>query len=722
MHTVSKCVNKKHRYIFVKQVLQNLANGETSLVEVPCPTAENGKVLIQTSKTLVSVGTERMLVEFGKAGWVEKARSQPDKVKAVLDKVKTDGFGATYEAIKSKLDQPLPMGYCNVGKVLEGSCTGFETGMRVVSNGHHAEVVRVPKNLVARIPDKVSDEAASFTVIGAIALQGIRLINPTIGETVVVTGLGLVGLLAVQIFKANGCRVLGVDFDTNKCALAKQFGAEVVDLSKGQDALLAAEAFSRGRGVDAVLVTASSKDNGIMQQAATMCRKRGRIVLVGVVGLELNRSDYYEKELTFQVSCSYGPGRYDSEYEKEGKDYPLAFVRWTEQRNFEAVLDLMAAGAINVKPLVSHRFSINEAIKAYEQLEKRSCLGIVIDYSQSKENDGHEPTFIIKKRDGSVATKGNVAFIGGGNYASRVLIPVFKKAGANLTAILTSGGVSALHNAKKYGFAIATTDIQQAMSDPTDTVVIATQHHLHASQIIAALDKGKHVFVEKPLALNHDDIDTIEELQRSSNSLLMVGYNRRFAPHIQKIKELISSKPVPKTFIITVNAGKIRADHWTQNIALGGGRIIGEACHFIDLMRFLAGAKITSFQAAKLGKSDYSDITDDKAIITLKFADGSLGSIQYFANGGRTFPKERIEVFCDGGILQLDNFRTLKGYDWRGFGKMNLWSQNKGQANCAKAFIEAIQKVNPSPIPLEEIFEVARVSVEISEYLREDRV
>ena len=575
----------------MKQVLQNLASGETSIVEVPCPAAENGKVLIKTSTTLVSVGTERMLVEFGKAGWVEKARSQPDKVKEVLDKVKSDGFSATYGAIKSKLDQPLPLGYCNVGKVLNGADTGFETGARVVSNGHHAEVVRVPKNLVARIPDLVSDESASFTVMGAIAMQGIRLINPTLGETIVVTGLGLLGLLAVQILKANGCQVLGVDFDTNKCALAKQFGAEVVDLSKGQNALLAAEVISRGRGVDAVLVTASSKSNDIMQQAAKMCRKRGRIVLVGVVGLELNRADYYEKELTFQVSCSYGPGRYDTQYEDKGTDYPVAFVRWTEQRNFEAVLDLMASGAINVKPLISHRFPIDDALQAYKQLEDRSCLGIVIDYSQSKRNDFQKPTVLINAQHGPVEAKGNVAFIGGGNYASRVLIPAFKKAGANLTTIVTSGGVSALYHGKKNGFAIASTDMEQALNETTDTIVIATQHNLHASQVSAALDKGMHVFVEKPLALNHSDIDTIETKQKLSNTLLMVGYNRRFAPHIQKIKDLISTKPIPKTFIITVNAGSIPADHWTQNIDVGGGRIIGEACHFHRFNAVFSGCK-----------------------------------------------------------------------------------------------------------------------------------
>jgi predicted dehydrogenase/threonine dehydrogenase-like Zn-dependent dehydrogenase len=702
----------------MKQVLQNLANGDTSLVDVPCPKAKNSNVLIETTKTLVSVGTERMLVDFGKAGWIEKARSQPDKVKMVLEKVQTDGLAATYDAVKSKLDQPLPLGYCNVGTVLDGSNTGFETGTRVVSNGNHAEVVRVPKNLVAAIPEDVDDESASFTVLGAIAMQGIRLIKPTLGETVVVTGLGLIGLLAVQILKANGCRVLGIDFDSAKCELAKQFGAEVVDLSKGEDALVTAEAFSRGRGVDAVLITASSKSNDIMHQAATMCRKRGRIVLVGVVGLELSRADFYEKELTFQVSCSYGPGRYDEEYESKGKDYPIAFVRWTEQRNFEAILDLMASRAINVKPLVSHRFSIDDAKAAYEKLDDRASLGIVLDYSSTEEADLTNATVALSEQADFTAKKGNVAFIGGGNYASRVLIPAFKQAGANLTSIVTSGGISAVHHGKKNGFAKASTDMEQALNDTTDTVVIATQHNLHAAQAIAALEKGKHVFVEKPLALNHSDIDAIEMAQKASNTMVMVGYNRRFAPQVQKMKELLDKKAAPKTFIMTMNAGDIPADHWTQDPTVGGGRIIGEACHYIDLMRFLAGEKITSFNAVKMGENNFVEITEDKAIITLTFEDGSIGSIHYFANGGKAFPKERIEVFCDDAVLQLDNFRKLTGHGWHGFRKMNLWSQDKGQVSCSKAFMDAVKKGGQSPIPQDEIFEVARVSVEIAEQLR----
>ena len=702
----------------MKQILQNLGNGEISLEDCPCPKPMNGYLVIETKKTLVSVGTERMLVDFGKAGWVEKARSQPDKVKMVLDKVKTDGLSATFDAVKSKLDQPLPLGYCNVGKILDGSDTGFKKGARVISNGHHAEVVRVAKNLVADIPDEVDDESAAFTVLGAIAMQGIRLVKPTVGETIVVTGLGLIGLLTVQILKANGCRVLGIDFDSAKCELAKQFGAEVVDLSKDQDPIVMAKAYSRARGVDAVIITASSKSNDIVHQAATMCRQRGRIVLVGVVGLELNRADFYEKELTFQVSCSYGPGRYDEDYEDKGMDYPLGFVRWTEQRNFEAVLDLMASGLIDVKPLISHRFKIEDAVAAYEKLDDRSSLGILLDYQNTSEEVVSNNTVELSKNKINKGQKGNVAFIGGGNYASRVLIPAFKQSGANLIALVTSGGMSAVHHGKKNGFLKASTDIEQALDDTVDSVVIATQHNLHASQVVKALEMGKHVFVEKPLALTHDEIDKIEVSQKESKSMVMVGYSRRFSPHVKKIKSLLYDKPSPKTFIMTMNAGEIPKEHWTQDAKIGGGRIIGEACHYIDLMRFLAGSKIKSFNAVKMGKNDFVQVTEDKALISLTFEDGSIGSIHYYANGGKSFPKERIEIFCDDAVLQLDNFRKLRGFGWKGFNKMNIWTQDKGQKNCVDAFMECIREGKKDPIPQDEIFEVARVSVDIAEMLR----
>ncbi len=700
------------------QIFQNLSNGKTSLMDVPSPKPIDGQINIRTQKSLVSIGTERMLIDFGKAGWIERARSQPDKVKMVLDKIKSDGLSATYDAVKSKLDQPIPLGYCNVGKILDSTNTGLKKGTRVVSNGHHAEIVRVPKNLVASIPDEVDDETAAFTVVGAIAMQGIRLVNPTIGETIVVTGLGLIGLLTVQILKANGCRVIGIDYDSSKCKLAKQFGADVVDLSKGQDPIAMAEMFSRGRGADAVIITASSKSNDVVHEAATMCRKRGRIVLVGVVGLELNRADFYEKELTFQVSCSYGPGRYDENYEENGKDYPFGFVRWTEQRNFEAVLDLMASGSIDVKPLISHRFEINDAAEIYENLNQSASLGILIDYQNSSEVLPTEGTVYLDDNLQSKVQKGNVSFIGGGNYASRVLIPAFKKAGANLITLVTSGGKSAFYHGKKNGFLVASTDIEQALDESVDTVVIATQHNLHASQAIKALEKGKNIFVEKPLALTHEEIDKIEICQKKSKTMVMVGYNRRFSPHIKKIKNLLEEKQMPKTFIFTMNAGYVPKEHWTQNPEIGGGRIIGEACHYIDLMRFLAGSKIKSFDAIKMGENDSVEVTEDKALIFITFEDGSVGSIHYFANGGKVFPKERIEIFCDNSVLQLDNFRKLIGYGWKGFNKMNLWSQNKGQENCVAEFMQSLKEGKRNPIPHDEIFEVARVSVDVAEMLK----
>ncbi|HFF9367451.1 TPA: bi-domain-containing oxidoreductase [Escherichia coli] len=705
----------------MKQILQNISSGETLLADVPCPQSKSGSLLIKTSRTLVSSGTERMLIDFGKANFIEKARQQPDKVKMVLDKVKTDGLMPTIDAVRSKLDQPLPLGYCNVGTVLESGGTEFDVGTRVVSNGNHAEVVRVPKNLCAKVPDNVSDEAAAFTVLGAIALQGIRLVKPTLGECVVVTGLGLIGLVTVQLLRANGCRVLGIDFDSSKCELARKYGAETVDLSKGEDPIKAAEAFSRGRGVDAVIITASTKSNEPVSQAATMSRKQGRIVLVGVVGLKLSRADFFEKELTFQVSCSYGAGRYDSEYEEKGNDYPVGYVRWTEQRNFEAVLDMMSSGVLDVESLITHRYSIEDALEAYKCLDDKSSLGIVLDYANSDKEQLTKRTVDLTNNAKHDPSKAVCTFVGAGNYSSRVLMPAFKTAGAQLDTVVTSGGMSAVHHGDKLGFNKASTDYFDALEkSSSNTVVIATQHNLHAEQTIEAIKAEKHVFVEKPLALVESEIDAIEAAYYDSESKpkVMVGYNRRFAPHIIKMKELLSSVKGPKTFIMTMNAGDIPADHWTQDPSIGGGRIIGEACHYIDLMRHLVGSKISGFNAMCLGDAPGIAIREDKASITLSFEDGSIGTIHYFANGGKAFPKERIEVFANDAVLQLDNFRKLTGFGWKGFTKQKLMSQDKGQYNCSKAFVESIEKGLPSPISFDEIIEVARVSCQVAEKLR----
>ncbi|MCE9786734.1 bi-domain-containing oxidoreductase [Shewanella chilikensis] len=711
----------------MKQILQDMAAGGSAIVEAPAPQASKNHVVINTTTTLISAGTERMLVDFGKASMLEKARQQPDKVKMVLEKVQTDGLMTTVDAVKSKLAQPLPLGYCNVG-IIDSVGKGIDNlkeGDRVVSNGPHADVVRVSKNLVAKIPDNVSDEEASFTVVASIGLQGIRLAQPTMGECFVVTGVGLIGLLTVQMLRAQGCRVLAIDFDQSKLELAKQFGAEICNPGKGEDPVAVGLAFSRGIGVDGVIITASTKSNDPVTQAARMSRKRGRIILVGVTGLELNRADFYEKELTFQVSCSYGPGRYDPSYEEQGNDYPLAFVRWTEQRNFEAILDMMSGGQLDVKPLITHRFKFENARDAYDLLTTdKSALGILLQF-ESEPASRHAKTITLSEVPSYEASQAVVGFVGAGNYASRMLIPAFKEAGAEFHSIATSGGINSVIHGDKAGFAEATTDtLAMINNDSINTIAIVTRHNSHAYFVQEALKAGKNVFVEKPLAISHEELKEVKEayhsaLESESAPKLMVGFNRRFSPQVQKMKQLLEPIKEPKSFIMTMNAGAIPADHWTQDKNVGGGRIIGEACHFIDLMRYLAGSEIVSVQARRMGDTASGDITEDKAAIILGFADGSFGTIHYLANGAASFPKERVEVFAAGGTLQLDNFIKLKGFNWKGFKKLNLWKQDKGQSNCAKAFINSIENAQPAPISAEELFEVAKVTIDIAEQLRQ---
>ncbi len=701
----------------MKQILQNLKDGTTQVADIPVPQAPRSGLLIRTSRTLVSAGTERMLVDFGKGNLLQKARSQPDKVKQVLEKIKTDGLMATINTVLNKLDTPLPLGYCNVGRVIEvgSSITAFSIGDRVVSNGKHAEYVAVPQNLCAKIPDSVDDESASFTVIGAIALQGIRLLQPTLGETVVVTGLGLIGLVAVQLLRAHGCRVLGVDFDASKLALAREFGAETVNLAAGEDPIAAAQLYSRGRGVDAVLITASTKSNEPIHQAATMCRKRGRIVLVGVVGMQMSRADFYEKELSFQVSCSYGPGRYDPEYEERGHDYPFGYVRWTEQRNFEAILDMLADGRLNFKPLVTNRFPLDEAEAAYKLISEGNPLGVLLEYANG-EALPIQRNIQITAPASSVSKKAVLGFIGAGNYATAVLIPAFAKTEARLASVASASGVSSVHVAKKLGIETAATDSDALIADKNiNTVVITTRHDSHAAWICKALSSGKHVFVEKPLALSREQLAQITSAHTANpQQLLMVGFNRRYAPHIEVAKQALKTKTGPKSFIVTVNAGAIPREHWTQNMEIGGGRIIGEGCHFIDLLRFLAGSPIVSTNAIGMG----STVPHDTVVISLKFADGSIGTVNYFANGSKSFPKERLEIFAQGSILQIDNFRSLRAFNWPGIGNSRSWKQDKGQQQCAKKFIQAIESGNSSElISFDELHEVMQSCFDVAEQL-----
>jgi len=692
------------------------------LAEVPCPQVGRGQVLIQTRASLISAGTEKMLVEFSKANLIQKARQQPDKVKQVLDKIKTDGLMPTLEAVFRKLDEPLPLGYCNAGVVLEVGVgvTDLQPGDRVISNGNHAEIVCVPRNLVARVPQKVSDEQAAFTVLAAIALQGVRLVQPTLGEKVLVFGMGLIGLLTVQLLRASGCEVLAVDLNSWRLELAERFGARIVDLSKGADPISAAKAWTSEQGVDAAIITASAKTDEIMHQAAESCRKRGRIVLVGVVGLNLRRSDFYQKELTFQVSCSYGPGRYDENYEQKGNDYPPGFVRWTEGRNFQAVLAAMANGGLDVSALVTHRFGFDDALKAYDVVEHDpAALGVVLQYGEEVDRS---TAVTVSQRASQAAGKAVVGVIGAGNFSRAILLPALAKTSARIAYIADLNGAAAKHAAVKVQGEKAVSDYRQILADKdVDAVFVVTSHNTHARFICEALAAGKHVFVEKPLCLTEAELEQIQsQVANSQSQMLLVGFNRRFSPHTVKMKELLAGRSGPLCMNMTVNAGEIPADHWTQDPERGGGRILGEGCHFIDLLSFIAGCPVKSVSAAMVGAGPA--IRDDKMSICLEFADGSVGTVNYFANGAKSYPKETLEVFSDGRVLRLENFRVTHGFGFAGFKRFKTARQDKGHGAELAAFIRRIEQGGEPLIPFEQLKNVTLASFAAVKAARERTV
>jgi len=698
----------------LKQILQNLRSGVIELAEVPCPLVRRGHLLIQTTRSLVSPGTERSLVEFAQAGLIGKARAQPEKVRQVLEKIRTDGLLPTLETVFSRLDEPLPLGYCSVGRVIEvgEGVQGFRVGDRVASNGPHAEIVHVPATLAARVPDAVDDESAAFTVLGAIALHAVRLAEPTFGESFAVVGLGLVGLLTAQFLQAHGCHVIGIDPNAARCALASSLGCGAV-CGGGSDPVGAARALSGGRGVDGVLITASAPTDEIIHQAAQMSRKRGRIVLVGVVGLDLRRSDFYEKELRFQVSCSYGPGRHDPSYESGGRDYPLPYVRWTVARNFEAVLQGMAGGKVSVLPLVSHRVHQAEAAQAYRGvLDDPQALGIVLDYPDAELPRTRTLELHTATPTTSPPCQPVVGLIGSGHFARRVLLPALKACGADVRSIASAGGVSGLHAAKKFDAEQTTTDYREVLSDSKINVVfIATRHDDHSRIAAEALQAGKHVFVEKPLAIDEEGLARVREAHSLRSDLqLMVGFNRRFAPHAVKVREALSGRANPLSMRILVNAGVLPPEHWTHDPSIGGGRILGEACHFVDLAMFLAGSPIRTVEAASLGAPDGS------VSVQLTFTDGSIAAIDYWCNGPQSFPKERVEVFSDGRAVVIDNWRRLDSYDWAGMPTMRL-RQNKGHDAEIGAFLQRVREGGAPLIPFAELDLVTRATLAVVQSL-----
>ncbi len=694
----------------MKQILQNLKTGELDIAEVPAPAVRPGQLLIRTRCSVISAGTERMLVNFARSHLLDKARQQPDKVRQVMDKIKAEGLLPTMSSVLNRLDEPLPLGYCNCGEVVAvgAGVEGFGVGDRVANNGPHADLVCVPKNLCARVPENVTDEQGAFTVAAAISLQGIRLLGPGFGETVVVFGLGLLGLIAVQLLVSSGCRVIGIDLDAGKLEKAREFGAEVIEVSGGSDAVLSAMAMTEGKGVDGVLITASARSDIIVQQSARMSRQRGRIVLVGVVDLALNRADFYEKELTFQVSCSYGPGRYDPRYEQGGQDYPYGFVRWTEQRNFAAVLDGLAAGSLAVDELISDRFEIAQAKKAYDLLTADpDKLALVLTYPREGAVGPSAGKVVFPRRSGEKATAEAVVLglIGAGNFARTTLLPAIKGAGVRLKAVADIDGAAGAHTARKFGFEEAVNDYQDLLrDDEINTLIIATRHDLHAKMVIESLRAGKHTAVEKPLCLSRRELSEIRDANtEAGDRQLLVGFNRRFSPHARKMKELLAGRIQPLCMSMMVNAGEIPPDVWVHDKAIGGGRIIGEGVHWIDLMAYLSGAPAVTVQAVALAKKSGILTADDKTTIVLTFADGSIGTLHYFANGHRGYPKETLELFCENKILKLDNFRSLKGYGWPQFKSMNLFNQDKGHQAEYTAFFQRIAAGGPPLVPFEEL-------------------
>ena len=708
----------------MKQILQNLSNGDTSIVEIPSPVNLKNNLIIKSKYSLISSGTEKMLLDFGNSNYIKKALKQPDRVKEVLEKIKTDGIIDTIEAVNAKLDKPIPLGYSNAGLIMESSSAQFNAGDRVVSNGPHAEIVRVPENLCAPIPDSVSDEEASFTVVGAIGLQGIRLINPTLDETIVVVGLGLVGLLTVQILRANGCKVIGIDFDDKRCLLAEEFGAKSINLSSEEDFIPQVISVNKGKLVDKVIIAADTNSNEVIHNSAKVCRQRGKIVLIGSVGLDLRRDDFFQKEITFQVSSSYGPGRYDSNYEEKGQDYPIGFVRWTAKRNFEAILSLMEQKKLNLKPLISHTYNISDSLNAYKDLEKKDSLGILIKYpdkslKNTKDTIELENKGLKAKNDQSEI---RIGLVGAGNFSSRTIIPALKRQQVHLDTILSSQGLNSYHQGKKFSFKKITTNEEAFWKNKDiNTVFISSPHNLHAHQALIAMKEEKHIFLEKPLCLNLLELEQIKETYKKtfykSGRLLIVDFNRRFSPLIKKAKKLLSLKKEPKTIIYTINAGHVPEDSWIQNMDVGGGRIIGEVCHFLDLIKFLVGSDLTSFNSNFGSVSQNKLKSRDQVTINLNFSDGSLGIIHYLSNGAKSFQKERIEIFCENSILQLNNFRMMKGYNWPNFISKRLLKQDKGHTNSIREFTNAIRDQKCSPISFQEIYDTSKLAIEISDSL-----
>jgi polar amino acid transport system substrate-binding protein len=706
----------------MKQILQNAKTGAVAVREVPAPIAQPGFVLVRTSASLISAGTERLTVQAGQKNLVSRAIDQPAVVRKVLDKARSEGVVATFDAVRSKLGSLTALGYSAAGTIAavgEG-VADLRVGDRVACAGvgyaAHAEILSVPKNLCVRLPGGVDFDTAAFGTVGAIALQGLRLAEPTLGESVVVIGLGLIGQVAVQLLTANGCRVFGIDLDQQKIDLAKQLGAED-GCQPGDDAKRLVLEWSRGRGADAVLITAATSSNQPVELAGEISRAKGRVVVVGAVGLNLPRQPYYNRELTFKISMSYGPGRYDRNYEERGQDYPLGYVRWTEGRNIEAFLDLIAAGRVKIDPLISHRFKIDDGERAYELITSdEPYLGVLLEYDATREIGSRIP--LPQKTTARRAVKAvRLGLIGAGDYAKSVLLPNFKAAGAEFHAIATASGVTARSVGELYGFRFCVSGAADVINDAdVNLVVVASRHASHAGLVRQALAAGKYVFVEKPLATTDRELDEILAIAENGGRL-MVGFNRRFSPHAREALDFFKNRQFPLSIHYRVNAGRIGPDHWLHD-ANEGGRIIGEVCHFIDLVHFITGSLTTRVFAEAVAGRNTQSTNEDSVFVSLRLGDGSNASIAYLSEGDKALPKERIEIFGGGKSFVIDDFRSATAYDNGRDKTSRLREQDKGQREEVRAVMSMVLEGKTAPVSLEDLKTTTRATFRIRESLQ----
>jgi predicted dehydrogenase/threonine dehydrogenase-like Zn-dependent dehydrogenase len=714
----------------MKQIIQSYKTGEMKLEEVPGPAVSPGTVLVETKASVISAGTEKMIVELAKMSLLGKAKARPDLVRKVLDTVKREGLLATFRKVQSKLDNPIPLGYSCAGVVrrVGDGVDNFQVGDHVACGGAnyatHAEFNVIPQNLCVHIPHErdgssaeyLSFEESAFATVGAIALQGVRQATLTLGENVCVMGLGLLGQLTVQLCKAHGCRIIGCDIDESRIEKARSLGADEACLTG--DVARNALSFTRGVGADAVIIAASAKGSELVELAGEITRLKGRVVAVGLVGLDVPRDIYYRKELDLRLSMSYGPGRYDVEYEERGHDYPVAYVRWTEQRNMEAFLELVAGRKIDVRSLISHRYSFENAIDAYSMITggKEPSLGVILRYEAAPEP---ERIVIGHAKPGVAESIVALGVAGAGNFATGVLLPRLKSMNSvSLKGVATAGGASAKSVAHKFGFEYCAESTDTLIQDDNiNAVLIATRHNLHGPLARRALDAGKHVYVEKPLCTNEMELREIVRTYQAmtTNKILMTGFNRRFSPFARQAKSALSGRSSPLVASYRVNAGFIPRDSWVQDPVEGAGRIIGESCHFVDMLRFLVGAPAKAVQAACIGSADVRQTNRDSVSITIAYEDGSLGHILYYALGGKDYPKEKIELAFDGETIVIDDFRSFETYGAkkvRSGGK-----QEKGFDEELAAFTSAILSGGAPPIPFREIVESTLVTFAVHEAL-----